>query len=169
MESDKGKLISFENINRYSWHKGFYHDKDVKKSLREVEYMDFFEEINDEEFPYDTAEPLLCGSCHIFAMSLKKVLGYNPYIIEGINDKSYHAFCQTYKNGCWYYVDARGATSSFDEFMAVAREFVSDEYIIRQVTSVDLQKWENDRNRYDDEAYSFAEALIKKFKDFYVL
>ena len=152
----------------YGWHKGFYNDEDIFESLTSIRYSDFFEEPDDDEFPYDSAYPLLCGSCHHFALSLQKLLNYNVYIIEGIDKKGFHAFCQIYKNRKWYYVDARGATSSFDEFMDVARTFVSDEYTIRPVSDDDMRLWETDSD-YDKEAYEFAEAVIRKFKECYTL
>lgn len=35
-------------------------------------------------------------------------------------------------------MDVRGITLSFDEFMSVASEFISDEYTIRQVAEEDI-------------------------------
>lgn len=155
-------------FNRYEYHKGFYNDEDPTKALLKIYYTDFFEYPGDDDFPYDTAHELLCGSCHHFALSLKKALNYNPYIIEGINGRSFHAFCQIYKNKKWYYVDARGITSSFNEFVDIAKIFVSDEYIIRPVYSNDVDEWERDSD-YNEEAYAFAEAVIEKFKECYTL
>jgi hypothetical protein len=68
----------------------------------------------------------------------------------------------------WYYVDARGITTSFDEFMAVAREFVSDEYTIRPATLEDIEEWEKD-SKYNEVAYAFAEVVIRKFQTYYIL
>lgn len=123
---------------------------------------------DDDEFPYDSAHALLRGSCNHFAVCLQKVLGYNPYIIEGKNHVSFHAFCQLYKNRTWYYVDARGITTSFDEFMTVAREFVSDEYTIRPATTEDIVEWEKG-SKYNEVAYAFAEAVIRKYQMYYTL
>ena len=160
------KLIIFE---RYEEHKGFYNYSDGEKALCNIRYSDFFEyPKNDDEFPYVSAHELLCGSCNYFAVSLSKIFNYNPYIIEGKNKRGFHAFCQIYRNRRWYYVDARGITSSFDEFMDVAKIFVTDEYIIRPAASEDIEEWESDSN-YNEEAYAFAEALIKKYKKYYVL
>lgn len=122
--SIRQEFCSFEY---FGWNKGFYNDEDISKSLTRIRYSDFFVEPDDDEFPYDSAYPLLCGSCHYFALSLQKLLNYNAYIIEGNNKKGFHVFCQVYRNKKWYYVDARGVTSSFDEFMDVAKIFVSDE------------------------------------------
>ena len=87
-----------------------------------------------------------------------------PFISAVIVEK----FCQLYKNRTWYYVDARGITNSFDEFMTVAREFVSDEYTIRPATSEDIEEWEKD-SRYNEVAYAFAEAVIRKYQRYYTL
>ncbi len=153
---------------QYGWHKGFYNENDIMDALYAVNYTDFFEEPDDDEFPYDSAHSLLRGSCHHFALSLQKVLGYNPYIIEGNNKTSFHVFCQIYQRRSWYYIDARGITTSFDEFMSVAREFVSDEYTIRPVTPDDIEEWEKDSD-YNEEAYAFSEAVIEKYKECYTL
>ena len=104
------------------YHKGFYNDENFIKSLAEICYDDFFESPNDDEFSYNYADVLLCGACHIFAESLQKKLGYNLYIIESIDKKGFHAFCQVCIDNRLYYVDARGMTSSFDEFMEIARQ-----------------------------------------------
>jgi len=162
---DKNALISF---GRYGFHKGFYNDENPTESLLNIKYNDFWEFPEDDEFPYYTAYPLLCGSCHLFALSLQKIFNYNAYIIEGKNRKGFHAFCQIYKNRKWYYVDARGITSSFDEFMDIAKTFVTDEYIIRPIDSSDIEEWNQDDN-YIEEAYAFAEAVIQRYKECYIL
>ena len=72
------------------------------------------------------------------------------------------------KNKEWYYIDARGITTSFDEFMDIARNFVHDEYIIRPVSDNDIIEWNNDYY-YDKEALAFAEAIIKKYNNYYAL
>lgn len=163
--------MSYRNLfcssNHYIWHKGFYNDDcDPTLTLASIKYYDFFEYPDDEEFPYYSAEQLLRGSCNHFALSLKNVFNYTPYIIEGINKVCFHAFCQIYKNKKWYYVDARGITDSFDEFMSVAKEFVSSEYVIRPVNDTDISEWE-DGSRYNDEAYAFSEAVIEKYRECY--
>lgn len=162
--TDRKKLIS---ITQYSDHKGFYNDDDFTTTLWNIIYTEFFEYPNDEEFPYISAHALLRGACNIFGLALNKVLNYNIYIIQGNDKKGFHVFGQFYKNRKWYYVDARGITSSFDEFMLVAREFISDEYTIRQVTEEDIQDWKDDV--YNDEGLAFAEAVIEKYKECYIL
>lgn len=103
----KEDLISFK---QYGWHKGFYHDDSITESLSKIKYTEFFDYPDNDDFPYDSAFNLLYGSCNHFALSLKNVFKYTPYIIEGNYNKSFHAFCQIYKTGTWYYIDARGIT-----------------------------------------------------------
>lgn len=128
----------FRLFNRCNRHKGFYNDDVPTDSLQEIRYTDFFDEPDDEDFPYCSAYQLLCGSCHLFALSLNKILGHNVYVIEGINDRGFHVFCQINKHKEWYYVDARGITSSFGEFMDIAQTFVTDEYTIRPINDTIL-------------------------------
>lgn len=154
-----GDLIS---CGSFGWHKGFYNTDDFTDALCKISYTDFFEDPNDDEFPYDSAHSLLRGSCNHFAVALKNVLGYTPYIIETTDKRGFHAFCQVPKNRALYYVDARGVTSSFDEFMVVAREFVQGEYTISQATPDIIEEWESG-SEYNDEAYAFAEAVIRKY------
>ena len=66
------------------------------------------------------------------------------------------------------YVDARGVTSCFDEFMEIANDFVNGEFIIRPVTEDDISEWEKGFD-YNDEAYMFSEAIIKKYKSYYTI
>ena len=105
--ADRGELVSF---NSYGWHKGFYNDDNYSDSLLRIRYSDYFEEPDDDEFPYDSAYVLLNGSCNHFAVSLRNVFYYNVHVIEAKDRKGFHAFCQVYKNRQWYYVDARGIT-----------------------------------------------------------
>lgn len=162
---ERGKLVSFGN---YEWHKGFYNDENYTDTLIKIRYSDFFEEPDNDEFPYDSAYVLLNGSCNHFAVSLGKIYGYNVYVIQQIDKKGFHAFCQIYERGRWYYVDARGITSSFDEFIKGVRTFVGDEFTIRLMSDKDLSEWE-DYCEYNNEAYAFSEAIINKYDECYAL
>lgn len=156
--------------NNSEFHKGFYNDDDPMQSLCNIEYTEFFELPDDDDFPYWSAWSLLCGSCELFALALQEMLGYNPYVIEGTNGTGFHAFCQIYKNGKWYYVDARGITSCFNEFMDVAKIFVKNEYIIRPVSATDIDEWKKEDEYGDIKAgLSFAKAVIEKYQLHYVL
>ena len=78
---------ALRSFSYYGWHKGFYSDEDPENSLSSIKYTDFYDECEDEEFPYCSAHQLLCGSCHLFAISLQKTFNYTPYLIQGNNKK----------------------------------------------------------------------------------
>ena len=163
--SDRGNFCDFSRVEQ---HKGFYNDDNFTEALFNIKYADFNQLPDDDEFIYRTAYVLMHGSCQIFALSLKKMFGYTPYVIEEIHDKGFHAFCQVNKDGNLYYIDARGITSSFDEFMEVAGEFVKEEYIIRPVNFNDIEDWEKECE-YNEEVYAFAEYVIRTYNECYVL
>lgn len=78
--------------------------------------IDFtLEKINDElmDCPYTDADDFRQGSCQLFAYALNEKYGYPVYIIE--KGPYFHIFCKT-KDGL-NYVDVRGMTSSFCEFI----------------------------------------------------
>lgn len=158
----------FCRFNNCEMHKGFYNEGNPTNELSKIYYEHYFEYPDDEEFPCDTACTLLCGYCHLFALTLQEILGYTPYVIEGNNKKSFHAFCQAYRNGKWYYIDARGITSSFDEFLSGITTFVTDEYTIRILEDKDIEEREKD-SKYDEEAKAFAKTIIETNKECYTL
>lgn len=88
--ANRAEPISFSNSG---WHKGFYNDEDFTDSLLDIKYTEFFEkpnDVDDDDFLFNTADDLLHGSCHHFAWAAHRILGYRPYIIkesEGIWNK----------------------------------------------------------------------------------
>lgn len=158
----------FYSMDCYGWHKGFYVDENFEETLWNIDYKGFGEVPEDDDmFPYDSAHQLLCGACNIFALALHKVFNYDVYVIEEKKKTGFHAFCQVYKNKRWHYIDARGITTSFDEFMDIAGRFVKDEFSIRLAYTSDIEDWTDDD--YFEEAFAFAEAVIEKYKECYVL
>lgn len=157
---NNGNLVHF---NSGEVHKGFYNNGNPTFALSNIPYSDFFEE-PDGDFPYSSARDLLCGSCDSFALSLYKLLNYSPYVIRETTGKGFHAFCQIYKNKKWYFVDARGMTTSFSEFVGDIRLFVDSEFIIQPVSNNDIMEWKL-HNEYSNEGLKFAEAFIKKYSD----
>lgn len=161
-----GSRCAYVPFSRNGYHKGFYNESDTELSLGKIKYTDF-EEIPNDEFPIVSAHCLLCGACNIFALALRDVFGYQPYIIEQVKDYGFHAFCQKYNNGKWLYVDARGVTSSFDELMDAAKMFVHGEYIIRPVTIKDENDWKEDT--FLKKELEFAKYVIENYPECYII
>ena len=52
--------------------------------------------------------------------------------------------------------------------MSVARDFVNDVYVFYSATNEVIKKWEEDCN-FNEKAYAFAEAIIRKYRNYYTL
>ena len=167
-KTDRSKYCS---VHRAEIHKGFYCDDNDFANLIEIDYEGHLPQIDDGEEHLTSAGCLLRGSCQAFALKVEEILGYKPFIIESHNGKGHHVFCQaTLLNGKNAFIDARGVTTSFDEFMEVAAEFVEGPFVIRRVDKNDKAEWQrsSDTNSHK-EHLALAEAVIKENIECYEL
>lgn len=67
---------------------------------------------NDCHFVFYDADMFRQGVCQLFAYVLHRKFGYKVYIIKA--EKGFHIFCKTLDG---QYVDVRGMTHSFSEFI----------------------------------------------------
>lgn len=154
-------------------HKGFYCDENNFEHLEGIDYRGHLEDLDDDDgCHYTKGGCLLRGACQAFALALENKLGYEPYIIHNPDGyDSYHVFCREEKDGKLYYIDARGVTDSFDEFMEVAKEFVARDYVIRLAMPEDVEVWECNAAAVEChfEPTRFAEAVISANLECYSL
>ena len=68
---------------------------------------------NDTAFAFEDADDFRQGACQLFAYALKETFGYKVYKIQ--SGKSFHIFCKS--DDGRVYIDVRGKTSSFEEFV----------------------------------------------------
>ena len=140
-------------------HKGFYCDNNNFANLEEIDYNGHLTQIDDDEH-VTSAGCLLRGSCQAFALKIEEILGYKAFIIEEKERHRFHAFCLAFLNGKKAYIDARGVTTSFDEFMEVAREFVEGPFDIRRINEKDVAKWQSSSDNSHEEHLALAEKVI---------
>lgn len=150
----------YHPVNGNELHKGFYCDNNNFANLEEIDYDGHLTQIDDEDH-LTLAGCLLRGSCQAFALKIEEILGYKAFVIEERERDRFHAFCQTNLNGKTAYIDARGVTTSFDEFMEVAKEFVEDPYNIRRIDEKDIARWQCSSDNSHEEHLALAEAVIK--------
>ena len=106
----------------------------------------------DEHFVFDNADVFRQGVCQIFAYALHKRFGYKVYVIRV--EIGCHIFCKTLDN---QYVDVRGMTHSFNEFISGLA--LPD---IKEDTSEAYSFTYDDLNGdYYDIALAFANVLIE--------
>lgn len=165
----------YKSFHCWGCHKGYYNEEDCQDILFGIDYSDRPECPKDEDdeeekasFIWSCAGFLLQGECNCFALALRDIFGYPLYIMETENKIGFHAFCKVSRNRKSYYIDARGATTSFEEFMTVARLFVGDQYIMRPATTEDVEEWESDDEFYEY-ASSFSKVFISDHKEYYTV
>jgi hypothetical protein len=91
--------------------------------LMEIPITEYLEEIEQNVYTFDLydisdydyydADYFRHGACQLFAYALNEIFGYEVYIISA--DKDIHIFC---RSGSGDYIDVRGKTKSFKEFIS---------------------------------------------------
>lgn len=165
----------YKSFDCWGYHKGYYNEEDYQDILAGIDYSDRPECPKDEDdeednasFIWSCADHLLHGECSCFALALRDIFGYSLYIMESEDKKGFHAFCKVSRNQKSYYIDARGVTTSFEEFMTVASLFVGDQYTMRPATAEDVEGWEGD-GEYYEHAFSFSKVFIDDHKEYYTV
>ncbi|MBQ3206282.1 MAG: hypothetical protein IJB37_07005 [Peptococcaceae bacterium] len=139
----------------------FYNESDLSKLSilqfskqltgdKSINYLNQLVE-NDERFIFYNADVFRQGVCQVFAYALHKRFGYKVYIIS--IERGCHIFCKTLDN---QYVDVRGMTHSFDEFISglALPNIKNDTSEAYSFTNDDLN------GAHYDIALAFANALI---------
>ncbi len=106
------------------FHTGYYRKsgkthEEISKSLSQEanrEYVDGEGVVSELPNPYEDASYFLQGSCELFALALHQEFGFKVYTIP--TKISFHCFCKSNYNGAEVYIDVRGATTDFNEFIS---------------------------------------------------
>jgi len=161
-----------EPPNYIHFHTGYYKKSgktydEMSKSLGQEtnnEYFDGKGVISDLPNPYEDASIFLQGSCELFALALHQEFGFKVYTIP--TGMSFHCFCKSNYNGTEVYIDVRGATTDFKEFISgvyLARE----SYDCHDFTLRDIEDDAKLSNPYDTEGLAFAKHLIHEHPEYY--
>lgn len=166
----KTERSKYCSVLRTEIHKGFYCDDNDFANLIEIDFDGHLNQIDDGEEHLTSAECLLRGSCQAFALKVEEILGYKAFIIQEYGGKGHHVFCQATIDGKNAFIDARGVTTSFDEFMEVAAEFVQGPFEIRRVNENDIAEWQrNSDTNSHEEHLALAKEVINANIDCYEL
>ena len=145
-------------------HKGFYanNNQDIISQLHKIKSSN--PEITEEgiEVYYD-AEYFLHGLCHIFAYALHKKFNYDIYELRSEADSIIHWYCIYEYNGNTVYIDVRGITTNYEEFLS---EFKSYNNIKNNKV---LNLTEYDYEWKEKKQIEFANEIITKYTDYYAL
>ena len=154
-----------DNKNSNIFHTGFYKEFrwNIENKLKEIENPNYDEKLYDLDCPYDNAYIFLQGICNIFALCLHNKYGYE---ICELNDENgtCHYFCIDYNKGVKRYIDVRGITTSYEEFI---NEFpnLKNKNIIqhKKINPLDFK----DDEIWENAGYKFAEYVIDEKEKFY--
>ena len=137
----------------------------MEKELQEIDFDNLYRTKIEGDCPYCNAHDFLMGSCELFALALSKKYGYQVYEIVQ-DDKMIHSFCIAIYKGVKLYIDVRGITSNYKEFLLGVRINKKNSFVIqkRNIEDDKLLKGE-----WDKEGYGFAVAIINNFPQYYTI
>lgn len=159
-----------KNMNhRKIFHNGHYLSANIDQSLKEVRNSKYSEIKCDDEdaidYHYETADIFLHGSCQLFSLALHNIFGYDAYKItwDGLHK---HYFCMIDLDKTKIYIDVRGMTTDFNEFV---RTFCPGLlYIPYSIEPQNIAEDEDLNAEGDVTGYAFANEIIERYQSFYV-
>lgn len=157
----------YQNLsNNDNFHTGFYilGKENVNDYLKKIDNPFFTEELDD--CPYYDASIFLHGICHIFAYALHKIFGYEIYEILSSDRKTIHWFCLSCYQKKKVYVDIRGATTDYEEFLAEFQPWIGQDSIVNHYKKMNDMDFKDD---WEDIGLKFAREIIAKNFDYYCI
>lgn len=141
---------------------------DMDKCLSKISNPQFVDPEDDSsEFHnvYEEASIFLQGACHIFSLALHQEFGYDAFEIRKGTDC--HCFCQVTYQGEPIYIDVRGATTSWEEFLTgTFADFHDHDEIIHQDIE-ETAKLDDPDDLYAADGLAFAKHLIHEHPEYY--
>ena len=167
----RNKMILF---GQEDYHKGLFVDckfpAEFERALDEVR----FEKTNlvscdsDLPCPYEnsSAHIFLHGSCDLFAKQLRERCNcYNIYELLDKAGRTVHWYAQSSYKGKPAYIDVRGATTNFAEFLYEFKFLAGDHYVIQQRND-DMSHLGED---WYETGMRFAKNVIDLHSDYYIV
>ena len=167
--------ITIQEKNNGHFHTGHYLKgyENIYSSLEEIEFDECYIIPNDidnsDECPYSSALDFLHGACHLFAYMLYQLFGYEVFKIKTENNDNIHWYAQKIHQGKKAYIDVRGATTDYDEFILEFKESMGTDYEIikrNKEQDVELQEF---NDFWSNTGKVFAVAIIDDNVDYYKL
>lgn len=128
--------------------------------------------IRNEEVDFTTEEMIECiyynasiflqGSCQLFSLALHQEFGYEVRTIS--SGRAFHCYCITERHGKIVYIDVRGATTSFTEFVAGTMLIDLDNF---DTTPRDIEEDARLDEEDDDIGFAFAKYIIREYRERY--
>lgn len=144
----------------------FFHIEDVLDE-GEIDFLRFLKIEPEDYFPY----MFLHGYCYAFASCLNLKYGYEMKGIYNENDKLVHAYCVAYKDKNPVFIDIRGCTSNWAEFIEEFRDELPDEISSKKEIPYPIPDTDSlipDDFKYEDKTpFIVAKSIIDFNERFY--
>lgn len=154
------KMIKTSNGN---FHKGFYESckENYMKQLLNIRSNNQDMELKT----YYSAEFFLHGICHIFAYDLHRKFGYDILELKNKSGGMTHWCCVSDYKGKKLYIDDRGATTDYNEFLAEFQPNMGNHPLEKIIDEKDLIDINDDFE--DEEQLKFADDIIERYYNYY--
>ena len=145
-----------------SFQNGFYINKkeDVINILQKIKSN---KPVNNSDNIYYNAHLFLHGICHVFAYALHLKYGYQILELKNETGSMVHWCCISKYKGKKVYIDVRGITSDYNEFIDEFQPDIGERPIQNIITNLN-----NYEDEWDAEQLVFANEIISKYKHYYL-
>ena len=156
-----GVIYFMSNVKNY--HIGFYGLKQEKlrEKLCSIKSSKSSVIVGGKSY-YNVAADFLMGYCHIFAFALHKRFGYDVYSFS--NNSFVHWCCISEKNNNNFYIDVRGITDDYLEFLDFFKSDLGVAPFKQKIDDFDAYE-----DEWDEFLIEFAYELIDNYFDYYDL
>lgn len=163
-------------------HYGFYEELDSLLEEDNDADWGFLENIGHEYDLYEeslgfdgikreyiiNAYNFLHGYCNEFAYMLNEKYGYPVFEIKDEKGKLVHSFTRLVKDNVYYFIDIRGITTDYHEFISEFEDWIDEETSIENTFLVDLSKEEVRKEQQPSKVNrQFIEELFSDYGDYY--
>ena len=144
---------------------GFYVKLDeLNEEFEDYDYsFDFLE--NEVSYSRITPDWFLHGNCDIFACYLHEKYGYEmKAVYEYDSEELIHAYCTAEVNNKTVYIDIRGITDDWNEFITEFDDWYSSDCPIE---TFEIPEYYYESKKKNDNIFMAAKAIEYENEDFY--
>lgn len=148
---------------------GYYKELEtLKKDYPESDFGFLENEYNEG---YLSAYDCLHGFCDVFSFKLSEM--FKDYEVESLKNEDglVHSYCKKTVDGKTFFIDIRGITDDYEEFVSEFGDFVSftnePVYPLEGTVKGSMEEVLKFYNKRFDEYFSFCQKIIEENKDFY--
>lgn len=156
-----------------NFHTGYYckvsrERWDINEFLKEAQnpqFVDPEDDSSDFHNVYGDASIFIQGACHLFSLALHQEFDYDAFEIR--KGTPCHFFCRATYQGAPIYIDVRGATTSWEEFLSgTFADFHDYDEIVPQNIK-ETAKLDDPDDLYTEDGLAFAKYLLHKNPEYY--